>query len=306
MKKFKKIIATCMATVMAVSISSVSALATDKGTSTISYANLFGNKELLSYFLLTEDLKMKGDLERFVIELDISDEELATLYDIANVERENASLYSKGVLTDEELAEKYSEIDTALSNLLDNYTQYKDWIAKWYVEDIEYRNNFADFVSRQDTRSGANRRYYVFATQFSNTSQGVALPDKYIKFANLGWHSDIPANVRQYYYNTPYTVNLYNPNNDKTVLSAPVVDSGPWNTDDAYWNPSSERRMFADLEQGKPEAQAAFQNKYNSGKDQFGRTVLNPAGIDLTSNMSSKLGMGSGNAWIYVNFNNLP
>ena len=305
MKKLKMTIAMCLATVMVMSMMCVGVLADEKNTNR-SYTELFGNKELLSYFLLTDDLKMQGDLERFIIELDVSDEELTALYDIAQQERENASLYSQNLLTDEELADKYSEIDTALDNLLDNYAEYKEWIADWYVEDIEYRNDYAEFVRMQDARGGVNRRYYVFATQFSHTSQGVALPDKYIKFANLGWHSDIPENVRQYYYNTPYTVNLYNPSNDKTVLNAPVVDSGPWNIDDSYWNPAYERRMFSDLPQGKPEAQAAYQDGYNSGKDQYGRTVLNPAGIDLTSNMSSQLGMGSGNAWIYVRFDNLP
>jgi hypothetical protein len=61
----------------------------------------------------------------------------------------------------------------------------------------------------------------------------------------------------------------------------PVWDVGPWNTKDDYWNPSATREMWKDLPQGKPEAQAAYQNGYNGGKDQFGRTVANPAGIDL-------------------------
>ncbi|TCC51866.1 SH3 domain-containing protein [Kribbella pittospori] len=61
----------------------------------------------------------------------------------------------------------------------------------------------------------------------------------------------------------------------------PVWDVGPWNTKDDYWNPSATREMWKDLPQGRPEAQAAYQNGYNGGKDQFGRTVANPAGIDL-------------------------
>lgn len=272
----------------------------------VTYSDLFGKKELLSYFLITDDLKMQGDLEDFIFDLNVSEDQLSLLYTIAQQERENASLYSKNLISDEELSERYSDIDISLQNIFDDYNAYKEWITKWYLDDINYRNDFNDFIGMQDTRSGVNRRYYVFATQFSHTSQGVALPDKYIKFANLGWHSDIPENVRQYYYDTPYTVNLYNPSNDKTVLNALVVDSGPWNIDDSYWNPAYERRMFADLAQGMPEAQAAYENGYNSGKDQYGRTVLNPAGIDLTSSMSAQLGMGSSNAWIYVRFDNLP
>ncbi|MFC6161555.1 SH3 domain-containing protein [Kribbella jiaozuonensis] len=61
----------------------------------------------------------------------------------------------------------------------------------------------------------------------------------------------------------------------------PVWDVGPWNTKDDYWNPSATREMWKDLPQGKPEAQAAYQDGYNGRKDQFGRIVANPAGIDL-------------------------
>jgi hypothetical protein len=61
----------------------------------------------------------------------------------------------------------------------------------------------------------------------------------------------------------------------------PVWDVGPWNTKDDYWNPSATRETFKDLPQGKPEAQAAYQDGYNGGKDGSGRKVANPAGIDL-------------------------
>jgi hypothetical protein len=61
----------------------------------------------------------------------------------------------------------------------------------------------------------------------------------------------------------------------------PVWDVGPWNIKDDYWNPSATRETFKDLPQGKPEAQAAYQDGYNGGKDGSGRTVANPAGIDL-------------------------
>lgn len=61
----------------------------------------------------------------------------------------------------------------------------------------------------------------------------------------------------------------------------PVWDVGPWNTTDDYWNPASIRQSFNDLPRGLPESQAAFLQGYNGGKDGRGRTVLNPAGIDL-------------------------
>ncbi|MEH1169184.1 hypothetical protein V6V47_27760 [Micromonospora sp. CPCC 205539] len=62
---------------------------------------------------------------------------------------------------------------------------------------------------------------------------------------------------------------------------APVWDVGPWNTRDDYWNPAGVRENWKNLPQGRPEAQAAYQSGYNGGRDQFGRTVLNPGGIDL-------------------------
>ncbi|MTK01819.1 hypothetical protein [Micromonospora sp. CP22] len=62
---------------------------------------------------------------------------------------------------------------------------------------------------------------------------------------------------------------------------APVWDVGPWNTRDDYWNISGVRENWKALPQGRPQAQAAYQDGYNGGRDQFGRVVLNPAGIDL-------------------------
>lgn len=62
---------------------------------------------------------------------------------------------------------------------------------------------------------------------------------------------------------------------------APVWDVGPWNTRDDYWNPGTVRQNWGDLAQGTPEARAAYRDGYNGGHDQFGRKVLNPAGIDL-------------------------
>ncbi|GAA1575968.1 MULTISPECIES: hypothetical protein [Kribbella] len=82
----------------------------------------------------------------------------------------------------------------------------------------------------------------------------------------------------------------------------PVWDVGPWNTKDDYWNPSSTREMWTDLPQGKPEAQAAYQNGYNGGKDQFGRTVANPAGIDLADGVFWDALKLADNGWVDVTY----
>jgi hypothetical protein len=81
---------------------------------------------------------------------------------------------------------------------------------------------------------------------------------------------------------------------------APVWDVGPWNTTDDYWNPSSVRQSWKDLPQGRPEAQAAYQNGYNGGRDQFGRVVANPAGIDLADGTFWDGLLLTNNAWVDV------
>jgi hypothetical protein len=84
--------------------------------------------------------------------------------------------------------------------------------------------------------------------------------------------------------------------------TAPVWDVGPWNTTDDYWNPSSTRQSWKNLAQGTPEAQAAYQSGYNGGKDQFGRKVANPAGIDLADGTFwDGLGL-TNNAWVTVTY----
>ncbi|MCM0678607.1 hypothetical protein NCC78_28625 [Micromonospora phytophila] len=81
---------------------------------------------------------------------------------------------------------------------------------------------------------------------------------------------------------------------------APVWDVGPWNTRDDYWNPSAVRENWKNLPQGRPEAQAAYQYGYNGGRDQFGRTVLNPAGVDLADGTFWDGLQLTTNAWVDV------
>lgn len=95
-----------------------------------------------------------------------------------------------------------------------------------------------------------------------------------------------------------YSVQVCGPARCET---APVWDVGPWNTTDDYWNPSSVRQSFANLAQGLPEAQAAYQNGYNSGLDGFGRHVANPAGIDLADGTFYNVGLND-NGWVTVTY----
>ena len=83
---------------------------------------------------------------------------------------------------------------------------------------------------------------------------------------------------------------------------APVWDVGPWNTTDDYWNGGETRQSWSDLPRGRPQAQAAYQDDYNRGRDGFGRQVANPAGIDLgDGTFWNALGL-TDNAWTTVTY----
>jgi hypothetical protein len=83
---------------------------------------------------------------------------------------------------------------------------------------------------------------------------------------------------------------------------APVWDVGPWNTTDDHWSSAGTRQSWADLPQGRPQAQAAYQDGYNGGRDGFGRRVANPAGIDLGDGTFWD-GVGlTDNAWTTVTY----
>ncbi|RKT57874.1 hypothetical protein [Saccharothrix australiensis] len=83
---------------------------------------------------------------------------------------------------------------------------------------------------------------------------------------------------------------------------APVWDVGPWNTKDDYWNPPDTREMWRDLPQGKPQAQAAHQDGYHGGKDETGREVTNPAGLDLADGTFWDGLRLTGSEWVTVTY----
>jgi ricin-type beta-trefoil lectin protein len=168
--------------------------------------------------------------------------------------------------------------------------------------------------------------YRVYATQYDPNTAGsveVAVPDKCAKFAalkNQGVLNDFGCGAG-YRTDLDYRVVVSRDSGQSATL--PVKEVGPWNLDDNYWaGPGSARprRKYTDVPRGVPEAQAAFYNGYNtvsnctslstgqpSGKpgaaDQFGRCVLNPAGIDLSVEAAKQLGLGNlENAWLTVSF----
>jgi hypothetical protein len=87
--------------------------------------------------------------------------------------------------------------------------------------------------------------HLVYATAFAiagkpNTLPYVALPDAYVKYADLGLTSSIPAIYQPYYTATPsqpYTVDIAAASGTVVAPAVPALDVGPWNEDDNWWDP---------------------------------------------------------------------
>ena len=123
----------------------------------------------------------------------------------------------------------------------------------------------------------------VFATQYKGyTRFEAALPHRSLKF---GDRPQVPI-MRGNHKITPR-----------------IKEVGPWNTRDNYWRTGKKRSMWRDLPRCIPEARAAYFKNYNRGRDEFGRKVLNPAGVDLTRAAARKLGLDRyQNGWVSVRF----
>jgi hypothetical protein len=81
---------------------------------------------------------------------------------------------------------------------------------------------------------------------------------------------------------------------------APVWDIGPWNTKDDYWN--DDREAFDELPRWTPQAEAAFFQNHNAGRDGSGRWISFPTSIDLADGTYlDDLGMGDSD-WVDVTF----
>jgi len=282
----------------------------------------WGQKEVLNYLFWTADPKIEQDVIKLQKDLRLDDATMEKLKELGLEERLIIGELDHGEALESVSANNFNNKVEALFANIDSetrkvlgskYDDFRKWIRKWWKDENEYRKKWIEEKMQEQGYSILSDYYrgLVFATQYNgHTSSEVALPDKYVKFANIGWWDDIPSAIRPRYSNPPYTVNVYYDVTGKSVLNVKVLDAGPWNIDDNYWdsaNGSNPRRLFRDLPLGEPEAQAAYQQGYNGGKDQFGRTVSNPAGIDLTPYIASRLGLGyMQNDWIWVNFSRLP
>jgi LysM repeat protein len=278
--------------------------------SALGSGKVWGAQPVLSYFMLTPSLYSRISEERI-----LDGQQFQDVQQIARQEDESLRQMeqeSRGIVQDSRLSlqQKRQRItlmgynqrvdrivadsQQAVQQSLDarSYPRFVDWIERrWQVERALHGSPL----------KGSNpRSYQIYATRFdAGTRYIVALPDKCVKFANGGSHI---CDSDGYSVGQGYSVII----SYKKGVGVVVGDSGPWNVDDNYWSRLSDpqpRRMFADLGLGMPEAQAAFFNGYNGGKDQFGRKVTAPFGIDLARQVSIDIGLQPGvNDWITVSF----
>ncbi len=249
-------------------------------------------------FVLSEE----QNVEEFRREFGLSDEEVKDA--LAAVRKENEALAkeyaeseqiveSNRNLSKEKVGEKIAASDydvevkkaiaatkSSIEELLPEgrVPDLEAWVdSQWQQERGEFQ------ASREATfqASATGIRCLVFATQYIGyTRYEVAVPHRAVKFAG------------------GYRVRL---RRGGQGAWAPVKEVGPWNTYDNYWQPRRYRTMWKNLPRCTPEAEAAYFHNYNNGRDEFGRKVLNPAGVDLTPPVARRLGLRKyQNAWVYV------
>jgi hypothetical protein len=179
---------------------------------------------------------------------------------------------------DERVRQAVARTKATIEAVLPTYLrpQLQAWVnAKWQREVQEY--NAEPTATLQAASRGKDFR--VFATQYrGHTRYELALPHRKLKSRG------------------GYKIRI---RNGRHRIRVPLKEVGPWNVHDNYWD--RRRDMWKDLPRGLPEAQAAYYNNYNKGRDEFGRKVLNPAGVDLTLRAARKLGLRKyQNAWVFL------
>jgi len=267
-------------------------------------------KPVLPVLMLTVNEEYKADVARLAQDVELTESEIDALRKIAIREAEVGNTLqreSDRILFDEEASEEAKRQSVASYNsgivqmMAETDREVRDLLGKRYAA---FRRSIREWWAIERARARARREEVtiqadvfsrvVFATQYKGyTDYEIALPDKYLKFANIGRDDTYP--------DPPYTADLYL--NGNWVDGVLVREAGPWNIDDNYWD--SDRRMYTDLPLGTPEAEAAYEEGYNDGKDYLGRK--NPAGVDLTPDVAADLGLGYlENAWITVYYYDFP
>jgi hypothetical protein len=187
---------------------------------------------------------------------------------------------------DERLRAAVAETKGSIEALLpeNRRADFGAWVdAKFAEKEREFSEAYSSSAYQTAGSRGHGLSCKVFATQYHGyTRNEVALPHRSLK--DKGGYS---VGIRRGDHRT----------------RAPVKEVGPWNIKDNYWHSRAKRDMWDKLPRCTPEAHAAYFDNYNKGKDQYGRKVTNPAGVDLTPKVARKLGLSKyKNAWVHVRY----
>jgi hypothetical protein len=242
-------------------------------------------------FILSDD----QNVEEFQREFGLSDEKVQEI--LAIVRQEDGALSREYDQSDQIIEANKGASDTKIKGKIaasDFDEKVKHTVArtKSEVEELlpeerardlgpwvneQWQAETAQYVATSEATYRASSTGYtcrVWASYYlGNTRYEVALPHRKVKFS--GGRSVKITDVRK-----------------GTSTRAPVKETGPWNIRDNYWRASKDRSMWNDLPRCVPEAQAAFFDNYHGGKDQFGREVGNPAGIDMTLAVARSMDVG--------------
>jgi hypothetical protein len=260
-------------------------------------------------------LSEKQNIDEFEARFDLSDRQVEDV--LAAVRRENETLarefeQSERVLAsnkdlpkkaiakkvaasdyDEKVAAAVARTKRKIEAVLpkDQSAGLGGWVDEQWGQEVQAAS--AEDPTTDSTRTYTASSYYrhgkrcfVFATQYNgNTRREVALPHRKLKFGRQP------------------RVHIRRGNGAGRVVRPRVKEVGPWNTYDNYWARRKHRTMYKRAGRCNPEAQEAYYHNFNRGKDEFGREVLNPAGVDVTRSVARNMGLKRyQNAWVYVRF----
>jgi hypothetical protein len=170
----------------------------------------------------------------------------------------------------------------------DQSADLEGWVDEQWDQEVRAASEEDYTASSENYMVSSQRkgiRCRVFATQYTGyTEREVALPHRNLKFGRQP------------------RVRIWRVSGGPAV-GPRVKEVGPWNTYDNYWVQNRDRTMYKRVPRCKPEAQVAYYQNFNKGKDEFGREVLNPAGVDLTPDVARSMGLEEHqNAWVWVRF----
>jgi hypothetical protein len=249
-------------------------------------------------------LSEESNVREFQAEFGLDDGEMASVLDAVRRENETlARMYAERdtqeiAVSDynEEVRVAVAETKASIEAVLgeDQVPHLREWVDARFAQEGQEAEESAVADGQVSADGSRTVLCKVYATYYptAHTRYEVALPHRGLKF-------------RERYRRVPIR-----PVNGGRRVSAPVKDVGPWNTYDNYWKSRTTNEKngeWRNLPRCVPEAQAAFYDNFHGGRDESGRTVTNPAGLDLSPRVAKRMDIWNriqrnGKIRVYVRF----